>query len=361
MKKYVELFKQTFQEFGADKAPRLGAALAYYTIFSIAPLLLIAVAIAGLAFGQEAAMGKISGQLNNVMGPTTAKALEEMVQNAAKPKTGMIATILGVITLLFGASGVFGQLKDAMNTIWNVEPKRRPGIMGFVKDRFLSMAMVFGVGFLLLVTLVLDAAISAMGGYIAPMIPGGEAVMHTLQLVISFGLVTVLFAMIFRYLPDVRVQWHDVWLGAAFTSLLFVIGKFGLGLYLGKSAVGSSYGAAGSLVILLLWIYYSAQILFFGAEFTQVYARTQGSMIGDTSKRDANAKGQRVEDRPRSDAKPQRTPAPAPVYVTKSGGGKAKLAFGGAAGLVVGTLVGGIGASLVVVKSLKKLITLPLK
>ena len=364
MKKYLGLFKETFKEFGADKAPRLGAALAYYTVFSIAPLLLIAVAIAGLAFGQEAAMGRISAQLDNVMGPATAKSLEEMVQNAAKPKTGTVATILGIVTLLLGASGVFGQLKDAMNTIWNVEAKRRPGVMGFVKDRFLSMTMVFGVGFLLLVTLIVDAAISAMGGYIAPKVPGGEAVMHIAQLLISFGLVTVLFAMIFRFLPDTKVEWRDVWFGAVFTSILFVAGKFGLGLYLGKSAAGSAYGAAGSLVILLLWVYYSAQILFFGAEFTQVYARTHGSMIGDTSKRDARAATGRVEDRPKSDSAPQRplrTPAPVPVYVAKSGGGKAKLAAGGAAGLFVGTLVGGIGASIVLLKSIKKVITLPLK
>lgn len=364
MKKYLGLFKATFKEFGEDKAPRLGAALAYYTIFSIAPLLLIAVAIAGLAFGHEAAMGKISAQLDNVMGPATAKALEEMVQNAAKPKSGTIATILGVITLLLGASGVFGQLKDAMNTIWNVEAKRRPGIMGFVKDRFLSMTMVFGVGFLLLVTLVLDAAISGMGGYLAPMVPGGEAAMHAIQLVVSFALVTVLFAMIFRFLPDANVAWRDVWLGAAFTSFLFVIGKFGLGLYLGKSAAGSAYGAAGSLVILLLWVYYSAQILFFGAEFTQVYARTSGSKIGDTSKRDARASGKRLEDQPKEDAaaeRPQRTPAPVPVYVAKASDGKRKLAAGGVAGLVVGTLVGGLVASVVIVKSIKKLITLPFK
>lgn len=368
MKKYLDLFKQTFKEFGADKAPRLGAALAYYTVFSIAPLLLIAVAIAGLAFGQEAAMGKISQQLSGVMGATTAKALEEMVQNAAKPKSGVIATVLGVITLLMGASGVFGQLKDALNTIWNVEGKKRPGIMGFVRDRFLSMAMVFAIGFLLLVTLVIDAAISAMGGYLGNMIPGGEAVLHIVQLVLSFGVSTVLFAVIFKFLPDTKIEWRDVWFGALFTSFLFVVGKFGLGLYLGKSAVGSSYGAAGSLVILLLWVYYSAQILFLGAEFTQVYARTHGSMIGDTSKQQAEATGARVEDRPKSDqrqpqARPVSSPASAyrPQVAKANGGGMGKLAAGGAAGLFLGTLMGGLGATVAVVKTIKKVITLPLK
>jgi membrane protein len=365
MKKYLDLFKQTFKEFGADKAPRLGAALAYYAVFSIAPLLLIAVAIAGLAFGQEAAMGKISAELSGVMGPTTAKALEEMVQNASKPKSGIIATVLGVITLLMGASGVFGQLKDALNTIWNVEAKRRPGIMGFIRDRFLSMGMVFAIGFLLLITLVVDAAISGMSEYLAPKVPGGAVALQAAQLAVSFALVTVLFALIFRFLPDAKVEWHDVWLGAIFTSLLFVIGKFGLGLYLGKSAAGSAYGAAGSLVILLLWVYYSAQILFFGAEFTQVYARTHGSMIGDTSKSDARQEGGRVEDRPKSNdtSRPQPARVPAHVYrvQTSNGGGAVKLAAGGAAGLFLGTLVGGLGAALVILKGLKKVVTLPLK
>lgn len=357
MKKYVALFKQTFTEFGEDKAPRLGAALAYYTIFSIAPLLLIAIAIAGLAFGHEAAQNQISGQLKGLMGAKTAEMVNEMVKNAAKPKSGIIATIVGVVMLLFGASGVFGQLKDALNTIWNVEPKKGGGVMGFIKERFLSMAMVCGIGFLLLVTLVVDAAISAMGDWIAGWFPGGEALLHIVQLVISFGLVTVLFAVIFRYLPDVRVAWRDVWFGAAFTSLLFVIGKFALGLYIGKTAADSTYGAAGSLVVVLLWVYWSAQILFFGAEFTQVYARTHGSMTGDTSKRDARASAGRVEDRPKAvEPTPIRRPAPAPAAAkTKGGGGAGKLAAGGAIGLVLGAIVGGITAIVVALKSVKKL------
>ncbi|HEX8151727.1 MAG TPA: YihY/virulence factor BrkB family protein, partial [Thermoanaerobaculia bacterium] len=205
MKKYLDLFKQTFKEFGEDKAPRLGAALAYYTIFSIAPLLLIAISIAGMVFGQEAARDQIAGQLQNVMGASTAKAVEEMVANAAKPKAGIIASIVGIVTLIFGASGVFGQLKDALNTIWNVERKTRPGVMGFIRDRFLSMAMVAGIGFLLLVTLIVDAVLNAMGDRISAMLPGGEAVFHVLHLVVSFAVVTVLFAVIFRVLPDLKI------------------------------------------------------------------------------------------------------------------------------------------------------------
>ena len=275
MKEYLGLFKQTFREFGEDKAPRLGAALAYYTIFSIAPLLLIAVSIAGLVFGQEAAMGQISAQLKSVFGPDTAKALEEMIEKAAKPKEGTAAAIIGVAMLLFGAAGVFGQLKDALNTIWDIEGKKAGGIISIIRQRFFSILMVMGVGFLLLVTLVFDATIAAAGKYMGGRLPGGEGLLQVLQLVISFGLVSLVFALIFRYVPDIRVPWRDVWRGAVLTAILFVLGKFGLGMYIGKAAVGSTYGAAGSLVVLLIWVYWSAQILFFGAEFTQVYARSR--------------------------------------------------------------------------------------
>ena len=361
MKKYIPIFKDTFKEFGEDKAPRLGAALAYYTIFSIGPLLLIAVAMAGIFFGQEAAEGKISDELGKVFGPEMAKALEQMIQAAAKPASGMLATIVGVITLMFGASGVFAQLKDALNTIWNVEPKKAAGIKGFIKERFLSMAMVLGIGFLLLITLVIDAALSAMGGYVEQYV-GGEAVAHALQLALSFVVAIVLFACIFRILPDLKIAWHDVWFGAIFTALLFVLGKWGLGVYLGKAAPGSAYGAAGSLVILLIWVYWSAQILFLGAEFTQVYARTLGSLKGDTSKRDARAQAQRPEDRPKAtDPKPEEplrpTPMPVPAYAKqKSGGGLVKVAVGGVAGLLFGAILGGISAAVMLLKSAKRLI-----
>ncbi|MEO6487135.1 MAG: YihY/virulence factor BrkB family protein [Thermoanaerobaculia bacterium] len=355
MKKYLQLFKETVKEFGEDKAPRLGAALAYYTIFSIAPLLLIAIAIAGMVFGDEAARGGITRELGKVMGVQTANVVEEMVANAGKPKAGIAATIIGVIMLLFGASGVFGQLKDALNTIWNVEAKKAGGIMGFVRQRFLSMTMVMGVAFLLLVSLVLDAALSGMNDYLDRMVPGGALLVQAIQIVISFGVVTVAFAVIFRHLPDLRVAWHDVWLGAAFTAFLFVLGKFGLGMYIARAAPGSSLGAAGALVILLIWVYWSAQILFFGAEYTQVYARRHGSMKGDRSKIEARQRGQRVD-----------PPKSAPALQLKSegrrgGGGKAKLAVGGLAGLVIGALIGGITAGIVAVKLVKKLLTLPFK
>lgn len=350
MGKYLGVLKETFREFGEDKVPRLGAALAYYTIFSIGPLLLIAVAMAGLFFGQEAAQGKISAQLGNVFGSQMAKSLEQMIQAAAKPKSGTVATVIGIVTLMLGASGVFGQLKDALNTIWNVEKKKTAGIAGFIKDRFLSMAMVLGIGFLLLVTLVLDTAIAAMGGYVSRYI-GGEAVAHALSLALSFAVAVVLFAAIFRILPDLKIAWRDVWLGAGITAVLFVAGKWGLGVYLGKAAPGSAYGAAGSLVILLIWVYWSAQILFLGAEFTQVYARTLGSLKGDASKREARAQAERVEDRPKT-AEIVVRPTRMPVYTQKSGGGLVKVG----AGLMIGALLGGITTFVMVLKGAKKML-----
>jgi len=338
--KYFRLLKQTISEFGNDKAPRLGAALAYYTIFSLAPLLLIVIAISGLAFGHDAAQNKIFEQLRGFLGSQAAVSVQDMVKNAAKPKSGTVATIIGIVTLIFGASGVFGQLKDALNTIWDVKPREGGGILTLVKDRFLSFAMVLGVGFLLLVSLVIDTAITAIGTYAGSHLPGGEVLWHVAELIFSFCVITVLMAMIFRLLPDLKIEWRDVWLGAAITSLLFVLGKFALGIYFAKSAVGSSFGAAGSLVIVLLWVYYSAQILLFGAEFTQVYARAHGSL----------------KDAKQAEA-PQ--PAPIPVVVLKpaAAGGAAKLLTGGAAGLIIGLIAGLVSAIVVFVKSAKKLVT----
>jgi membrane protein len=356
MKKYLPLFKQTFKEFGDDKAPRLGAALAYYTVFSIAPLLLIAIAIAGLVFGRDAAQHEISGQLSGMMGKATAKSLEEMVLAASKPKSGTLATIIGIVTLMFGASGVFAQLNDALDTIWNVQKKKKGGILATIKDRFLSMAMVCGIGFLLLVSLVFDAAISAMGKYVGNRFPGGETLLQTIQVVVSFVLVTVLFAAIFKFLPDVKIAWRDVWLGAVFTSILFVLGKLALGLYIGKAAASSTYGAAGSLVVLLMWVYWSAQILFFGAEFTQVYARTHGTLAGDTSKQEASVEAERVEDRPKVQPRPGAAPVPMYAKPARSGGGAGKLLAGGVAGLLVGALLGGFSAVSMFLKGVRKLI-----
>ncbi len=279
----VSLFKATFKEWTEDKVPRLAAALAYFTIFSLAPLLIIAISIAALFFGEDAARGQIVGQIQGLLGPEGAEAIESMIANANRTEGGIVATLVGLVTLLFGASGVFGQLQDALNTIWEVAPKPGQGIVNFIRTRFLSFGMVLVIGFLLLVSLVLSALLAGIGTYVEGVAPGLTILWEALNFVISFGIITCLFALIYKVLPDVRIAWGDVWVGAAVTSLLFTIGRTLIGIYLGSAAVGSAYGAAGSLVVVLLWVFYSAQILLFGAEFTQVYAHRYGSQIRPAS------------------------------------------------------------------------------
>jgi membrane protein len=274
-----EVLKQTFQDWSDDKAPRLGAALAFYTVFSIAPLFVIVIAIAGLWFDKSVAQEQVLGQLSSLLGEEGAKGISSMLEAANKPKEGMIASALAVVTLIFGASGVFVQLQDALNAIWEVKPKPGQGILGFVRHRLLSLAMVFGIGFLLLVSLMLSAGLAAAGKWFAGALPGGEELWHVLNFVISFAVIALMFTLMFKYLPDVKIAWSDVWLGGVITALLFTLGKFAIGMYLGRSTVSSAYGAAGSLVIVLLWVYYSAQILFLGAEFTQVYANRFGKKL----------------------------------------------------------------------------------
>jgi membrane protein len=282
-KEIFPILKKAGSDWMEDQAPTLGAALAYYTVFSLAPLLIIAIAIVGLVFGQEAAQGQIFEQLRGLLGEASAKAMQDMVQNAnAKPATGVVATLIGVVTLLFGASGVFGQLQTSLNAIWDVEPKPGRGILGLVRDRILSFGFILVVGFLLLVSLLLTAAVAVVAQWFGGMLPAMETLAQILNFVLSLAVITLLFGMIFKFLPDAKIAWHDVWIGAFITALLFTVGKFALGLYLAKSGVGSSYGAAGSLIVLLLWVYYSSQILFFGAEFTQVYANRFGSHVAPT-------------------------------------------------------------------------------
>ena len=281
LKPALDMLKESFEEWKEDDALQLGAALAYYTIFSLAPLLLIVIAVAGLVWGREAAEGQIYTQFDNLLGAEGAAALQTMVGNAAKQgdKSGILATVIAAVTVLFGATGVFAQLQSALNKIWNVEPRPDRGIMGFIMTRIASFGMILGIGFLLLVSLVVSAGLAAVNSYMSGLIPGAESVFQVIHVVIAFGVVTLLFAMIYRFLPDVKIAWRDVWIGAAITALLFTIGKFLIGLYLGHSSAASVFGAAGSLVVVLLWIYYSTQILFFGAELTQVYARRYGSNI----------------------------------------------------------------------------------
>jgi membrane protein len=279
LKGYWGLLREAGREWLEDKAPRLGAALAYYTALSIAPLLVIAIFIAGMVFGKEAARGYLLDQIRGLVGGQGGQAIETMIAHANQPRTGSLAAALGVVTLLAGAAGVVGQLQDALDTIWEVAPKPGRGAIGFIKDRFLSLAMVLGVGFLLLVSLILSTVLTALGTFSVGLMPAAAPAMEAANFVISLGVTALLFAMIFKLLPDAKVAWDDVWIGAALTALLFTLGKFLLGLYLGRSGITSAYGAAGSLVALLVWVYYSAQIVFFGAEFTKAYANRFGSRI----------------------------------------------------------------------------------
>ena len=313
--KSVAFVKDVFAQWLEDKAPQLGAALAYYSLFSLAPLLVIAISVAGLVFGEEAARGQVVGALNEFLGQDGAEAVQTMIQNANKPAASTLASVFGLAMLLFGASGVFGQLKDSLNTIWEVKPKADRGIWGTLRDRVLSVAAVLGAGFLLLTSLVVTTAISALSTYMGSILPGSDAVWHIVNLVVSFGIITVLFALMFKYLPDVKITWHDVWIGAALTSALFMVGKYAIGLYLGHSTIGSVYGAAGSLVVVLVWMYYSAQILFLGAEFTQVYANRYGSKIVPSKDAVTLTEGDRAQqgiphkERPGREA-PRRSPNP---------------------------------------------------
>ena len=256
-----------------------GAALSYYTAFSIAPLLLIAIAVAGLVFGEEAARGALVQQLQGMVSEDAARAVESLLQSASKPEEGIVSTVIGVALLVLGATTVLAELQAALDAIWHAPEREQPsGVWGFIRTRIVTLAMVMGIGFLLLVSLVVSAGIAALGRFWDPMFGGWEVLASVFNLLVSFALVTALFAMIYKFLPHVEVRWHDVWVGAAVTALLFTVGKFLIGLYIGKGAVASGFGAAGSLVVLLVWVYYSAQIFLLGAEFAAAYARTHGSL-----------------------------------------------------------------------------------
>ena len=279
IKSTFRLLKEAFQEWQRDKASLLAAALAYYTVFSITPLLVIAIAISGAVFGQDAAKGEILEQINGLVGQQGAQAIETALANADRPQLGSVASLISVVVLLIGASGVFAQLQEALNTVWNVKTKPNAGIWQFIRKRLLSFGMVLAIGFLLLVSLILSAMLSGIGKLEISILPGFTPLWQLLNFAISFGFISLLFALIYKYLPDVKIRWKDVAIGAIITALLFTIGKFLIGLYLGRGSLGSAYGAAGSLIVFLAWVFYSAQILLFGAEFTQVYARKYGRRI----------------------------------------------------------------------------------
>jgi membrane protein len=260
----------------------MGAALAFYALFSLAPVLIIAVAIAGFGFGRQAAETAVLRQFQALMGPTGAKAVDAVIQSVDRPTLGAIASTIGVVAVLAGASGAFIELQDSLNKIWKVTGQSGSVWVRVIRQRFWSFGLVVGTGFLLLVSLVISASLGALGKFVGDLLPMPAILLESFNFVLSFGVITVLFAIVFKFIPDTRILWSDVWMGAVLASLLFTIGKVLIGLYLGRSALASAYGAAASLVIFLLWIYYSAQILLFGAELTHVYANSYGSRTTDS-------------------------------------------------------------------------------
>jgi membrane protein len=274
--KFWNSAKAIFWQWLDNEPFQMAAALAYYTIFSLAPLLLIAIAIAGFAFGREAAQDQVVEALQDLVGRDSARAIQQMIRNAGTRDSGFLAAVFGILLLLFGAGGVVGQLQYSLNKIWRVAGSSQSTVMQLIRQRLLSFAVILAVGFLLLVSLVVTAVLSAVSQFFSGILPGGEVLWQWVDVVVSFGFITLLFALIYKILPDVYVPWNDVWIGAAMTSFLFTLGKLGIGMYLGRSSVSSTYGAAGSLVTLLLWVYYSSLIFFLGAELTRYYSAQRG-------------------------------------------------------------------------------------
>ena len=277
-----QLLKEAGKKFLADEAPRLGAALAFYTALSLSPLLLAVVALAGFIFGEKAARGELVEQLRDTIGQEAATVVEQLVAKSATGSGGVVATVVALVIVIYGASRVFTELQGALNTVWKV-PGRKPegGIGNWIKGRLLSFSLVAGTAFLLIVSLVVSAILSSVNEAVTGWLPGMDALAQVANFLLTLLLLILLFAMIFQWLPETDLAWSDVWVGATATALLFSIGKYLIGLYLGKAAVGSAYGAAGAFVILLVWVYYSTQIVLFGAEITYVYAKRFGHGFGD--------------------------------------------------------------------------------
>lgn len=323
------LLKDAALDWIDDQAPRLSAALAYYTIFSLAPLLIVVLAIVSAVWGDQSGtvQQQFMGEVAGLVGRDGADMIETMLDNASRPGGGStLAAILGVAALLFGATGVFGQLQSALNQIWEVEPAPGRGLAGFVRTRLLSFGMILGVGFLLLVSLVVSALLSALDTFLTDLAPATHTLVYVLNLVVSLAIITGLFALIYRVLPDVKIAWRDVFVGAFVTALLFVLGKFAIGLYLGNSAAASTYGAAGSLVILLLWIYYSSMILFFGAEVTQIWARRYGTRIEPDEGAILREDARKAPAEPKTPSQP--TPPPRPLPTVRKAQPSALKRFG---------------------------------
>jgi membrane protein len=272
----ARLFKQSLSAWWNDNALRLGASLAFYTLFAIAPVLLVAIAIAGLVFGPEAVRGEIGGQMQSLVGRDGAQAVQALLEGASKRQSGIFATVVGTATLLLAATGAFLELQAALNAIWRVKPNPDANLMAYLTARLRSFAIVVAIGFLLLVSLVISAGLAAINGWLARRAPGWPILLQAINVTASFAVTAALFALLFRFLPDVKLEWRDVATGSIVTAVLFTAGKHVIGLYLGQSTTASSYGAAASVILLLLWVYYSSQIVLFGAEFTRIYAAARG-------------------------------------------------------------------------------------
>ena len=271
--RFVATIKTTFARWNEHNAPRMGAALSFYTILSLSPLLVLVVAAAGFIFSRTSAQAQIISEVQGMIGSKGADAVAAMLANTQKPAAGILGTIIGILSLLFGASGVFTELRSALNTIWEVPAGEMPsGVMGMLRERFFSFGMVLSIGFLLMVSLVLSTAIAAMGKFFGGFLPLPAPFLSAMNFLVSFIGIAVLFALIFKFVPAAKVRWNDVWLGSLVTALFFTIGKLLIALYLGKTSVGSPYGAAGSVIVIIVWVYYSAQLFFLGAEFTHASA-----------------------------------------------------------------------------------------
>ncbi|MFL6465538.1 MAG: YihY/virulence factor BrkB family protein, partial [Bryobacteraceae bacterium] len=277
VKQAISLAKQTYSKWSEHQAPRLGASVAFYSVLSFAPLLVLLTAVIALIFGQQSAQGALINEARQLIGDRGAETAESLLKNAQKPSSGIFASVVAFATLLFGASGVFTELQDALNVIWESTAQNAAGVMGMIRQRLFSFGMVLSIGFLLLVSLLLSTGLTYIGHSFGELVPMPPFILQAINFVVSFAVITVLFGLMFKYVPTAKVSWRDVGIGAVGTALLFTIGKQLLGLYLGKASVGSTYGAAGSLVAVIVWIYYSAQIFFFGAEFTHIYAQAHGA------------------------------------------------------------------------------------
>jgi membrane protein len=278
-KSVFSLIKQTFSDWSDDKGPRLGASLSYYTVFSMAPLLLLVISIAGLVFGSAAARGRVYGELRGLLGPDASHFVEAVVAKASQPKHGILGTVISIGVLVVGATGVVVELQDALNSVWKIAPKPNRGLWGIIRTRLISVAMILSLGFLLMVSLVMSAALAAFSTWLRPLFGGLVAIAWVLNIAVSLVVIATLIALIYKILPDAVISWRDVWIGATVTAVLFLLGKFLIGLYIGRASVGSAFGAAGSLAVLLVWVYYTAQIMLLGAEFTRLFANRMGNKV----------------------------------------------------------------------------------